>query len=120
MNLGGDNDTKLIGADLPLPARASGPPKFLVISGLGDYIYAAWEDGRLVRYEIRDIDKPRLVEDIRLFPEPNVKLTSLIRMVGGFTVVAGDSLGRVKTWFPVDAPAALRYPTRMRRRPTAM
>jgi phosphate transport system permease protein len=101
LNLGGEESTKLVGADLEIPSTVEGPPKYLAISGLGDYVYAAWENGQLLRYEIRDVEKPRLVEDLRIVSEPGAKLTSLVPLLGGFTIVAGDSVGQVRTWFPV-------------------
>ena len=101
VNLTSETNTKLDAKDLPLPATISGPPKFLVLAGLGDYLYVAWENGRLLRYEIRDPEKPRLVEEVSLLSQPGSTLNSLALLVGGYTLVAGDSQGDVRTWFPI-------------------
>jgi phosphate transport system permease protein len=101
VNLTGEANSKLETKDLPLPATVSGPPKFLALAGLGDYLYVAWENGRLLRYEIRDPEKARLVEEISLLSQPGSTLTALAPLVGGYTLVAGDSQGVIRTWFPV-------------------
>jgi phosphate transport system permease protein len=89
--------------ELSLPADAKGPPKFLRLAGLGDYVYTAWSNGRLLRYEIRDLDHPRLAEEVNTIDEPGVSLTVLEPLLGGTTLLAGDSSGRVRAWFPVLA-----------------
>jgi phosphate transport system permease protein len=103
VNLTGESSSKLEPIELPLPSSVQGAPKFLALSGLADYLYAAWENGRLLRYEIRDPEKPRLVEEVNLIARPGATLTALCPLVGGYTLVAGDSLGEVRTWFPVSA-----------------
>lgn len=99
--LTGERTPTLDTATLSLPPDANGLPKFLRISGLGDYLYLAWPDGRLLRYEIRNLAHPRLVEDVRMFVETPATLTALEPLLGGTSLVAGDSLGRVRIWFPV-------------------
>jgi phosphate transport system permease protein len=101
LSLSGDESSKLTPVGLDVPAADGGPPKFVLVGGLGDYAYAAWENGRLLRFEIRNPAKPRLVEDLRIVTEPGAKLQSLVMLLGGGTLIAGDSLGQVKAWFPV-------------------
>jgi phosphate transport system permease protein len=103
VNLTGESISKLEPIELPLPSSVEGPPSFLVLSGLGDYLYAAWGNGRLLRYEIRDPEKPRLAEEVNVIDQAGAKLTALCPLVGGYTLVAGDSQGNVRTWFPVTA-----------------
>jgi phosphate transport system permease protein len=91
----------LEGTELPLPPGPDGPPTYLRMAGLGDYAYLAWPNGRLLRFEIRDLAHPRLVEDIKLLTEPGATLTALEPLLGGTSLVAGDSTGRVRVWFPV-------------------
>lgn len=81
---------------------AGQPPEFFAISGLGEYLYFAWPDGQLQRYEIRNSAKQTLAEELDLLPEPEAKLTCLEMLVGGTTLLVGDSLGRVQAWFPVN------------------
>ncbi|HEY2146321.1 MAG TPA: hypothetical protein VGH32_00190, partial [Pirellulales bacterium] len=100
LTLSGDANSNLAPVALELPGGATAPPKFLALGGLGDFAYAAWEDGRLARYEIRNLKKPKLAEELRITGEGG-KLQSLVMLLGGSTVIAGDSLGQVKAWFPV-------------------
>lgn len=103
---GEDVSTLSSPSELPLPPDIKGPPSFLRLSGLGDYAYVAWASGRLLRYEIRDLDHPRLAEEVHLVDEPGVTLTALEPLLGGTTLLAGDSSGRVRAWFPILAASA--------------
>ncbi|HEY2881208.1 MAG TPA: ABC transporter permease subunit [Pirellulales bacterium] len=93
-----EDDTELTGADLPLK-NAPSPPDYVLVSELGDAVYAAWRDGRLLRYITRDVEKPRLAEDVDLVPENGHSLTALTWLLGRNTLIAGDTLGRVRGWF---------------------
>lgn len=87
---------------LPLPSDAT-PPDYVLISELGDTVFAAWRDGKLLRYETRNIANPKLMEEVDLVREPGHFLTSLEFLLGRNTLVAGDSLGRIRAWFTVKA-----------------
>jgi phosphate transport system permease protein len=76
-------------------------PNHLLVSGVGDDLYLAWEDGQLWRFDLRDIKKPKLAESLDLVPEPDRTLTALGMLVGKTTLVAGDAAGRIEAWFKV-------------------
>jgi hypothetical protein len=106
--------------DRPRPRN----PVRLLVSGLGDNVYVAWEDGRLERYDSRDITRPVLAEVVDLTPEPDTRLTSLDFLIGKTSLVVGDDRGRVSTWFRVKPEGAetvdgavLVRPTTCRRAP---
>ena len=94
-----EDETDLSGAALPLPNSKAGPPDEVLISELGDSVFAAWRDGHLVRFETRTVVQPRLMEEIDLVPEVGHSLTCLRFLLGRNTLVAGDSMGRVRAWF---------------------
>ena len=98
--LTGEITSTVTSASLPVPPVKE-KASHLLLSGLGDMVYVAWEDGRLIRFDIGDLDDPQQVEDVDLVPDSNAKLTSLHFLLGRSTLLAGDSLGRVSTWFPV-------------------
>jgi phosphate transport system permease protein len=75
-------------------------PDYFIISGMGEYAYFVWKDGTTVWLETRDVKNPRLLGVVDLLPETDAKLTELKLLVGGTTLLAGDSLGRVRAWFP--------------------
>ncbi len=74
-------------------------PAWLKISGLGDSVMLCWSDGRLVRYDTRNIDAPQFAETILIVPEPKTEVTALAFLIGKNSLVAGDSRGRVRVWF---------------------
>lgn len=106
----GDVRTELSDRVLPfeLP-EGRGAPDHVLMAGLGDNIYVVWNDGYLLRYDLRDRENPRVVEAVDLAPEEGVDLTSVGFMVGRHSLVTGDSTGRVRVWFrvPVDKAAEL-------------
>lgn len=73
-------------------------PKWVKLSGLGDSVCLAWEDGRLLRFVVH-AGKAKLDETVDLVPEAEGKLTALEWLAGRSTLVAGDSLGHVSAWF---------------------
>lgn len=88
--------------DLPYETRSSGTkPAYLVLSGLGDIAYLAWEDGYLRRYDTRTLDNPQLVETLDLAPGEGNRLTMLKFLIGRTTLISGDAQGRVQAWFCV-------------------
>jgi phosphate transport system permease protein len=88
---------------LRLPEGA-GVPAWLLLTGGGDNLYAAWPDGRLQRYEVRNPAKARLVEEVRL--TDGGRLTALGWLAGRETLLAGDDGGGVGGWFRARVPGA--------------
>jgi len=74
-------------------------PDHLLISGLGDNVFVAWKDGRLIRLETRDPESPRIAETLDLVKEDGVALTALTFLLGRTTLITGDSRGRTRAWF---------------------
>ncbi len=100
----------------PVPYKArpeAGAPEFLALSGLGDAVSLAWADGRLQRYDVRSASDIRLVEEVDLLGDPALRLTQLRFLLGRFTLLAGDSGGRVRSWFVVNSEAGADEATRM-------
>ncbi len=94
-----EDQPELTGGNLPLPKTNQDLPDYVLVSDLGDAAYAAWHDGRLLRYETRIADRATLVEEVDLVPEQGHSLTALQFLLGRTTLVAGDTLGRVRSWF---------------------
>ena len=82
-------------------AGESRPPVFVGIGGLGQHAYAAWSDGRLEHWDLREFATPTLFGEVDLFEgvEPGT-VTALAFVAGKQTLAVGDSAGRVRTWFP--------------------
>ncbi len=98
--LTGKTTVDAFGGELPFTFDANDPPKYLKVSGLGDNVLVIWEDGRLIRYDTRDMAQPRLAESLDLTPE-GATLTSATFLIGRTTLLTGDSAGRVRAWFRI-------------------
>jgi len=117
--LTGEITRELTGGELTLPElQGKGQPAFLRLAGVGDMVYLVWEDGRLLRVNARNLENPKVVEELNLLDEPpglsrrssatgaGVKLTALQFLIGKSTLLVGDSSGRVRAWFRVNTPNA--------------
>ncbi len=81
----------------------------LALSGLGQHLYCIAADGHAWHFDLRDLDAPRLQEELDLLEAEGARVTRSSFLVGKTTLIVGDSLGRVSTFFPVrgeesDAP----------------
>lgn len=99
--LTGEIKTKLTEGKIPVHLPNDAPPDYLLLSGLGDNVYLVWKDGSLQRFDARNGTQPVLAETIDLVPESGESLTSLTFLIGKTSIVAGDSLGRVRVWFRI-------------------
>jgi phosphate transport system permease protein len=106
--LTGEKVKELTGGELSLPPRKdAGPPRHLLVSGVGDNVFLVWEDGHLVRVSTQDLEDPKVVEEVDLLEKrPGLTLTALQFLIGKATLLVGDSSGRVRAWHrikPADA-----------------
>ncbi|MFA9480159.1 ABC transporter permease subunit [Phycisphaerales bacterium AB-hyl4] len=83
-------------------------PDHVAMAGLGDNIFVIWNDGHMLRYDLRDRDNPRVVEALDLVEETGETITAVSFLLGRHSLVTGDSLGRVRVWFRVPEAAAAR------------
>jgi phosphate transport system permease protein len=93
---------------LKLPKHeGKGQPKFMLMSGLGDSVYVAWDDGYLLRVRIFSPEDIQVVERMHLLGDPpQAKLTALQFLIGKTTLMAGDSRGQLHAWFTTHATPA--------------
>jgi len=88
------------------PLAGEGHPAYLKLSGLGDNVMLAWENGHLVRFNTRDFSAPSIEERVDLLEDSTLRLTALDYLLGRTTLLAGDSSGRVRAWFPANVSVA--------------
>ncbi len=106
--LTGEVTRQLSGGRLDLADACDGaPPAYLRLTGLGDNVFVAWTDGRLLRLDTRDIAAPHLEEELDLVEDELASLTSLGFQLGRSSLVSGDSRGRLRVWFRVRDENAL-------------
>ncbi|MGE0145531.1 MAG: ABC transporter permease subunit [Planctomycetota bacterium] len=75
-----------------------GRPRFVQIVDLGANLIVAWTNGALERWSLGG-SEPRLAESLDLAPNDRVELSTLEVLLGGSTLIAGFSDGRVQGWF---------------------
>jgi phosphate transport system permease protein len=97
--LTGKSDQRVTEGLLPYTSRSGKPPDHVLMFGLGESILLAWEDGHAVRYDTRDLSKPRVAEELDLLPDPTLRITAMQFLIGRATVLVGDSSGQVHAWF---------------------
>lgn len=106
-NLGtGKIESRVATYDIEFQAPSSGKPRHLLLSGRGDQLYLVWEDGELLRFDTRQLNRVRLAESVDLVPEPERKLTALVPLLGRGTLIAGDSSGSLRAWFKANTAGA--------------
>ena len=96
----------IVGALALADLAARGLPDHLLLSGVGTSAYAAWKDGRCVRIDTRDVEKPVVAETVDLLGDGSRTVTSLAFLLGKTTLLVGDSGGRVRAWFTVRSAGA--------------
>jgi phosphate transport system permease protein len=100
----------LHGGNIALPtllgeANRSALPDRVLLTGTGDEVFLAWQDGTLCRIDARDLEAPKLAQTIDLLAgssaerQTGVHLTALEFLIGKATLCAGDSSGRVRLFF---------------------
>jgi phosphate transport system permease protein len=68
------------------------------IDARGDDLFVGTGRGTVIRYDLRDLDKPTLAEVAEVSRAP---VTALGFLLGDRTLVVGDEAGSVSTWQPV-------------------
>lgn len=98
--LTGETVTSIEQDEIPYQPRPdTGKPAYMLVSGLADTVFLAWEDGTVQRYHTRNPATASLVETFDVTEGPDTKLTVFQYMLGSSTVVMGDSRGDLSAWF---------------------
>lgn len=95
----GKSDQRVTEGLLPYTPRAGKAPSHLLMFGLGESVLLTWDDGHAVRYDTRDLSKPRIAEELNLLPDPKLRITAMQFLIGRATLLVGDSAGQVHAWF---------------------
>lgn len=79
--------------------------KYAVINDTGDGLMLADQKGRVYRYDIQNLDKPELAESLDLIPSGR-ELTVFGTLLGGRSIVVGDSSGDLSIYFALKSDGA--------------
>ncbi len=89
----------------PLPVEEGVVVSDVLLSGSADRAIVATTDGRLHRYDLRNLDAPVLAESLRATPE-GVYATSLTFLGGEQSLVVGGSDGSLTVFFRIQRQGA--------------
>lgn len=77
------------------------PVHTVLLSSRGDSVLLVREDGQLLRWETVDPAAAEIVEAVDLLPPAGATVTACEFLLGGETLIVGDSAGGVRGWFRV-------------------
>ncbi|MEE4255348.1 MAG: ABC transporter permease subunit [Desulfuromusa sp.] len=83
-----------------LQIKAAGQVTALAMSTQGDKLYAGTDHGAILRWDLSDIEEPVLEEVTQAFTDQR-KITAMNMVFGDVSLIVGDVLGQLSTWFPV-------------------
>jgi phosphate transport system permease protein len=100
----GEVTIRLFGGTVGITEAPGRPhPEWLLLAERGTQVYALWRDGLLERYSAADIEKPSLAERVMVLSDSGATVTAARFANGRTTLLLGDSLGRIRAWFPVHS-----------------
>ncbi|MCA1753165.1 MAG: hypothetical protein LC641_00410, partial [Spirochaeta sp.] len=80
-------------------------PAAVLVNAIGTNIFMVWKDGYYTRLDVRDLENIEIVESGQLLEDDSAaEITKVTFLLGQGTLLVGDSLGRVRTWFLARTP----------------
>jgi phosphate transport system permease protein len=73
--------------------------QFMVLDKTQENLYLANKQGQILQYNVKDKEKPLLVQTVAAFEKGQI--TTLKILMGGISLLVGNSEGKVSQWFPV-------------------
>lgn len=77
-------------------------PKWLKMNDQGSSIFLIWEDGFTQVLDLIDLSQPSLRQTLDMAEEEGAVINVVDFLIGGNTLITGDSQGRVRAWFEVN------------------
>jgi phosphate transport system permease protein len=84
-----------------LAVPVDGEVTALAVDGRGEDLFVGTSSGQLVRYDLRERDKPTVTDTVTLGTGP---VTVLAFLIGDRTLIAGDGAGAVVSWQVAPSP----------------
>jgi len=73
--------------------------QFMVLDKTQENLYLANKKGQLLRFNVRDKEKPLLIQTISAVDKGQI--TTLKILTGGISLLIGNNEGKISQWFPV-------------------
>ncbi len=90
------------------PNLAGSTVTTLELDNVLDNLYAGTQEGKLFHWNIRNKNKPELVEVVDATGNSNTAITALAFLLGDRSLIVGDEAGDVSVWFEVEDATAPR------------
>lgn len=95
-----DGTVDALMTQVDLTANISGRVTSLTFASRAELLAVGSEDGKVHQFNLRDMDKPVLVESTQV-SEGHDAMTALAYLMGDRSLVVGDASGQVAVWMPV-------------------
>jgi phosphate transport system permease protein len=79
-------------------------PRWVMVDGMADWMYAIAEDGQMQVFSLRDVENPTAYKTVNVLNakvNEDRRLTSATFLLGSTSLLLGESSGKVTQWFPV-------------------
>jgi len=101
--------------EIPLPENLKSlKPLAVLVASAGKMGYVVYKNGDLLRLDLRDTASPVIAEQLNVLEQNSAsfakagqeqaELTKVELVLGGVTLIVGDSFGNVTGWFPATIP----------------
>jgi phosphate transport system permease protein len=90
---------------VPLPDSQASKPWRAYFMARANQLIVLWRDGRLVRYNLQTSGDPEIEEERSLIDDG--ELTAALMLQGRYTLLIGDSEGRMSGWFTAATRVAM-------------
>ena len=87
-----------------LPITVDGDITTIRLDRRGEDLFIGTSRGRLVRYDLRDREAPKVVETVDVASRAGAGVSALAFLIGDRTLVVGDQAGGVSTWQVIPSP----------------
>lgn len=102
----GEVTRKLVQGRVEFEAPAGFEPRALMVSSGGATALLVAADGRVARFDTRDLESPALAELVDLLPESDARVTCARFLLGRTTLLVGDDRGGLGAFFVVKPDGA--------------
>ncbi|PYM92318.1 MAG: ABC transporter permease [Candidatus Rokuibacteriota bacterium] len=89
----------------PATVGLDGEITALRLDGRGEDLFIGTSHGQVIRYDVREAQRPQRLEAVDVASAPGAPVTTLGFLIGDRTLVVGDGAGGVSTWQVVPPPS---------------
>lgn len=103
--LTGEKKSEAKQQSVPLPKTQDAKPWRAFVMGRANQLVVLWRDGHVARYSLASGKEPAIEEELSLMEDG--ELTAAMTLQGRYSLLVGDSQGRLSAWFTAATRAGL-------------